>query len=71
MASAVTALGQSGWLYYVHTILSNAAWIAGRVVMEGASVLVHCRYTHKHRSRIYRNQDSLVSIVNLFLSLNF
>ncbi|BBN07682.1 hypothetical protein MPTK1_4g05600 [Marchantia polymorpha subsp. ruderalis] len=42
MASAVTALGQSGWLYYVHTILSNAAWIAGRVVMEGASVLVHC-----------------------------
>ncbi|KAL3687052.1 hypothetical protein R1sor_013361 [Riccia sorocarpa] len=42
MAAAVSALGDSGWLTHVHSILSSAAWIAGRLVLESASVLVHC-----------------------------
>ncbi|KAG6556234.1 hypothetical protein Mapa_002175 [Marchantia paleacea] len=42
MAAAVSALGDSGWLMHIHSILASAAWIAGRLVMEGASVLVHC-----------------------------
>ncbi|KAL2629032.1 hypothetical protein R1flu_013718 [Riccia fluitans] len=42
MSAAVSALGDSGWLMHVHSILSSAAWIAGRLVLESASVLVHC-----------------------------
>ncbi|CAM6099841.1 unnamed protein product [Calypogeia fissa] len=42
MSAAVSALGDSGWLMHVHSILSSAAWIAGRLVLEGASVLIHC-----------------------------
>lgn len=45
MAGAVAALGDSGWLMHCHTILTGAAWIAARITLEGASVLVHCRYT--------------------------
>ncbi|KAH7315907.1 hypothetical protein KP509_21G070100 [Ceratopteris richardii] len=42
MAAAVSALGDSGWLSHVHNVLAAAAWVAARIDLEGASVLVHC-----------------------------
>ncbi|MCO5597457.1 hypothetical protein L7F22_051535 [Adiantum nelumboides] len=42
MAAAVSALGDSGWLVHVHNVLAAAAWVAARIALEGASVLVHC-----------------------------
>eukprot|EP00249_Psilotum_nudum_P023915 c29027_g2_i1 orf=103-2715(-) len=42
MSAAVSALGDSGWLMHVHSVLAGATWIAARVALEGASVLVHC-----------------------------
>ncbi|KAJ7530943.1 hypothetical protein O6H91_14G025600 [Diphasiastrum complanatum] len=42
MTAAVSALGDSGWLMHAHGILAGAAWIAARISLEGASVLVHC-----------------------------
>jgi myotubularin-related protein 1/2 len=44
MSGALSALGDSGWLVHCHTVLIGAAWIAARIALEGASVLVHCRY---------------------------
>lgn len=44
MSASVSALGDSGWLFHVQTILAGSAWIAARVALEAASVLVHCRY---------------------------
>lgn len=44
MSSAVSGLGYSGWLLHCHKILTSAVWIASRIALEGASVLVHCRY---------------------------
>ncbi|KAI5067482.1 hypothetical protein GOP47_0018010 [Adiantum capillus-veneris] len=42
MAAAVSALGDSGWLVHVHNVLAAAAWVAARIALEEASVLVHC-----------------------------
>lgn len=44
MSASVSTLGDSGWLLHVQNVLAGAAWIAARVHMEKASVLVHCRY---------------------------
>lgn len=44
MSASVSTLGDSGWLLHVQNVLAGAAWIAARVAMEKASVLVHCRY---------------------------
>lgn len=43
IAGAASALGDSGWLLHCHKILTSAVWIAARIHLEGASVLVHCR----------------------------
>lgn len=43
VAGAASALGDSGWLLHCHKILTSAVWIAARIHLEGASVLVHCR----------------------------
>ncbi|XP_024360704.1 phosphatidylinositol-3-phosphatase myotubularin-1 isoform X1 [Physcomitrium patens] len=42
VAGAASALGDSGWLLHCHKILTSAVWIAARIHLEGASVLVHC-----------------------------
>ncbi|XP_010543597.1 PREDICTED: phosphatidylinositol-3-phosphatase myotubularin-1-like isoform X2 [Tarenaya hassleriana] len=42
MSASVSTLGDSGWLIHVQSVLAGAAWIAARVAMESASVLVHC-----------------------------
>ena len=44
MSAAVSALGDSGWLVHVHNVLAAASWVAARVDLERASVLVHCRF---------------------------
>lgn len=43
MSASVSLLGDSGWLIHIQSVLAGAAWIAARVAMESASVLVHCR----------------------------
>jgi len=43
MSASVSVLGDSGWLSHIQSILAGVAWIAARVAMESASVLVHCR----------------------------
>ncbi|KAJ6845297.1 phosphatidylinositol-3-phosphatase myotubularin-1-like isoform X1 [Iris pallida] len=42
MSASVSTLGDSGWLIHVQSVLAGSAWIAARVAMESASVLVHC-----------------------------
>ncbi|CAN7120888.1 unnamed protein product [Brassica rapa subsp. narinosa] len=42
MSASVSLLGESGWLSHIQSILAGVAWIAARVAMESASVLVHC-----------------------------
>lgn len=44
MSASVSTLGDSGWLLHIQNVLAGAAWIAARIAMEKASVLVHCRY---------------------------
>lgn len=43
MSASVSTLGDSGWLIHVQSVLAGSAWIAARIAMESASVLVHCR----------------------------
>jgi hypothetical protein len=43
MSASVATLGDSGWLIHVQSVLAGSAWIAARVALESASVLVHCR----------------------------
>lgn len=43
MSASVSLLGDSAWLIHIQNVLAGAAWIAARVAMESASVLVHCR----------------------------
>lgn len=44
MSASVSTLGDTGWLIHVQTVLAGSAWIAARVALESASVLVHCRF---------------------------
>lgn len=44
MSASVSTLGDSGWLIHVQSVLAGSAWIAARVDLEKASVLVHCRW---------------------------
>lgn len=43
MSASVSTLGDTGWLIHVQSVLAGSAWIAARVALESASVLVHCR----------------------------
>lgn len=43
MSASVSTLGDSGWLIHVQNVLAGSAWIAARVALDSASVLVHCR----------------------------
>lgn len=43
MSASVSSLGDTGWLIHIQNILAGSAWIAARVALESASVLVHCR----------------------------
>ncbi|KAG6630678.1 hypothetical protein CIPAW_13G035500 [Carya illinoinensis] len=42
MSASVSTLGDSGWLIHVQNVLAGSAWIAARVALESASVLIHC-----------------------------
>lgn len=55
MSASVSLLGDSGWLIHIQNVLAGAAWIAARVAVESASVLVHCRLAIKlhHHPTIY------------------
>lgn len=44
MSASVSTLGDSGWLIHVQSVLAGSAWIAARVALESASVLIHCRF---------------------------
>ncbi|KAA8534498.1 hypothetical protein F0562_032015 [Nyssa sinensis] len=60
MSASVSTLGDSGWLIHVQTVLAGSAWIAARVALESASVLVHC-------SDGWDRTTQLVSLANLLL----
>ncbi|XP_061349337.1 phosphatidylinositol-3-phosphatase myotubularin-1-like isoform X2 [Gastrolobium bilobum] len=60
MSASVSTLGDSGWLLHVQSVLAGAAWIAARVAIEKASVLVHC-------SDGWDRTSQLVSLANLLL----
>ncbi|KAJ7974958.1 Phosphatidylinositol-3-phosphatase myotubularin-1 [Quillaja saponaria] len=42
MSASVSTLGDSGWIIHVQSVLAGSTWIAARVALESASVLVHC-----------------------------
>ncbi|XP_071706869.1 phosphatidylinositol-3-phosphatase myotubularin-1-like [Rutidosis leptorrhynchoides] len=42
MSASVSTLGDSGWLSHIQNVLAGSAWIAARVALESASMLVHC-----------------------------
>lgn len=42
MSASVSTLGDSGWLIHIQNVLAGSAWIAARVALESATVLVHC-----------------------------
>ncbi|XP_020581682.1 phosphatidylinositol-3-phosphatase myotubularin-1 [Phalaenopsis equestris] len=60
MSASVSTLGDSGWLNHVQSVLAGAAWIAARIAMESASVLVHC-------SDGWDRTTQLVSLASLLL----
>ncbi|CAI0442464.1 unnamed protein product [Linum tenue] len=60
MSASVSAFGDSGWLTHVQSVLTGAAWIAGHVALESASVLVHC-------SDGWDRTTQLVALANLLL----
>ncbi|XVE68659.1 hypothetical protein DITRI_Ditri09bG0086500 [Diplodiscus trichospermus] len=60
MSASVSTLGDSGWLIHVQSVLAGSAWIAARVALESASVLVHC-------SDGWDRTSQLVSLANLML----
>ncbi|XP_065870434.1 phosphatidylinositol-3-phosphatase myotubularin-1-like isoform X1 [Euphorbia lathyris] len=60
MSASVSSLGDTGWLIHVQNILAGSAWIAARVALESASVLVHC-------SDGWDRTTQLVSLANLLL----
>lgn len=60
MSASVSTLGDSGWLIHVQNVLAGSAWIAARVALESASVLVHC-------SDGWDRTTQLVSLASLLL----
>ncbi|GFQ00351.1 phosphatidylinositol-3-phosphatase myotubularin-1 [Phtheirospermum japonicum] len=60
MSASVTTLGDSGWLIHVQSVLAGSAWIAARVALESATVLVHC-------SDGWDRTTQLVSLASLLL----
>ncbi|XP_020253288.1 phosphatidylinositol-3-phosphatase myotubularin-1-like isoform X2 [Asparagus officinalis] len=60
MSASVSTLGESGWLNHVQSVLAGSAWIAARVAMESATVLVHC-------SDGWDRTTQLVSLASLLL----
>ncbi|RXI06556.1 hypothetical protein DVH24_025692 [Malus domestica] len=60
MSASVSTLGDSGWLIHVQSVLAGSAWIAARVALESASVLVHC-------SDGWDRTTQLISLANLLL----
>ncbi|KAL7109242.1 hypothetical protein ACP275_06G163800 [Erythranthe tilingii] len=60
MSASVSTLGDSGWLSHVQSVLAGSAWIAARVALESASVLVHC-------SDGWDRTTQLVSLASLLL----
>ncbi|XP_061985326.1 phosphatidylinositol-3-phosphatase myotubularin-1-like isoform X2 [Populus nigra] len=60
MSASVSTLGDSGWLIHVQSVLAGSAWIAARVSLESASVLVHC-------SDGWDRTSQLVALANLLL----
>lgn len=60
MSASVSTLGDSGWLIHVQNVLAGSAWIAARVAMDSASVLVHC-------SDGWDRTTQLVSLASLLL----
>lgn len=60
MSASVSALGDSGWLMHIHSVIAGSAWIAARIALEGASVLVHC-------SDGWDRTTQLVSLASLLL----
>lgn len=60
MSASVSTLGDSGWLIHVQSVLAGSAWIAARVALESASVLVHC-------SDGWDRTTQLVSLASLLL----
>ncbi|XP_057475302.1 phosphatidylinositol-3-phosphatase myotubularin-1-like isoform X2 [Actinidia eriantha] len=60
MSASVSTLGDSGWLIHVQNVLAGSAWIAARVALESASVLVHC-------SDGWDRTSQLVSLASLML----
>ncbi|KAG8390530.1 hypothetical protein BUALT_Bualt01G0093100 [Buddleja alternifolia] len=60
MSASVSTLGDSGWLIHVQSVLAGSAWIAARVAMESATVLVHC-------SDGWDRTTQLVSLASLLL----
>ncbi|KAI9118850.1 hypothetical protein K1719_010295 [Acacia pycnantha] len=60
MSASVSMLGDSGWLLHIQNVLAGSAWIAARVALEKASVLVHC-------SDGWDRTTQLVSLASLLL----
>uniref|UniRef100_A0A7N0V5W1 phosphatidylinositol-3,5-bisphosphate 3-phosphatase n=1 Tax=Kalanchoe fedtschenkoi TaxID=63787 RepID=A0A7N0V5W1_KALFE len=60
MSASVSTLGDSAWLIHVQTVLAGSAWIAARIALEAASVLVHC-------SDGWDRTTQLVSLASLLL----
>ncbi|KAI6669248.1 hypothetical protein NL676_004133 [Syzygium grande] len=60
MSASVSTLGDSGWLIHIQSVLAGSAWIAARVDLESASVLVHC-------SDGWDRTTQLVSLASLLL----
>lgn len=60
MSASVSTLGDTGWLIHVQNVLAGSAWIAARVALESASVLVHC-------SDGWDRTTQLVALANLLL----
>ncbi|KAM7463837.1 hypothetical protein LguiA_031958 [Lonicera macranthoides] len=60
MSASVSTLGDCGWLIHIHNVLAGSAWIAARIALESASVLVHC-------SDGWDRTSQLVSLASLLL----
>ncbi|KAG5557116.1 hypothetical protein RHGRI_007400 [Rhododendron griersonianum] len=60
MSASVSTLGDTGWLIHVQNVLAGSAWIAARIALESASVLVHC-------SDGWDRTTQLISLANLLL----